>query len=147
VSGKAPTTVLISRTNSGLGLETARKVVFQGDRVFGTMRDTEGRNAGAKDERACLRHRRRSRRHRSGLGRSRRGPDDDDVVRVGVAPRGRKRDVGFRDQGLVARDLLDRLAENLGVTRNVPDDRDARLQTGSPFVVGELREWLIATLA
>jgi NAD(P)-dependent dehydrogenase (short-subunit alcohol dehydrogenase family) len=53
VSGKAPTTILISGTNSGLGLETAQKLVSRGDRAFGTMRDTERRNAGAKDELEC----------------------------------------------------------------------------------------------
>jgi NADP-dependent 3-hydroxy acid dehydrogenase YdfG len=47
VSGKAYTTVLISGSNSGFGLETARKLASQGYRVFGTMRD-ERRNAGAR---------------------------------------------------------------------------------------------------
>jgi NAD(P)-dependent dehydrogenase (short-subunit alcohol dehydrogenase family) len=47
VSGKAYTTVLISDTNSGFGLETARKLAYQGYRVCGTMRD-ERRNAGAR---------------------------------------------------------------------------------------------------
>jgi NADP-dependent 3-hydroxy acid dehydrogenase YdfG len=49
-SGTAPTTVLITGTNSGFGEEAAQKLASEGHRVFGTMRDTERRNARAKDE-------------------------------------------------------------------------------------------------
>lgn len=45
---------LITGTSTGFGFETAKKLAGRGYRVFGTMRDVNGRNAGPKRELEAL---------------------------------------------------------------------------------------------
>jgi NAD(P)-dependent dehydrogenase (short-subunit alcohol dehydrogenase family) len=49
-----PLVVVITGTSTGFGYETARKLAAGGHRVFGTMRDVDGRNAGPARELSAL---------------------------------------------------------------------------------------------
>jgi NAD(P)-dependent dehydrogenase (short-subunit alcohol dehydrogenase family) len=69
-------TIVITGASSGFGAAAVRAFADRGDRVWGTMRDTAGRNAAKKAELEATppHHHRRDGRHQRRLGGRRLSP-------------------------------------------------------------------------